>query len=155
MLLRIPREPNEKLPKKKKLNRKDEGVLAENIGKTGFQMLVEDKLILGFDHVGCECRHDGCDSVGIDFLAYLHNGLILGAQIKKDPGNPRKRERRVIDHYEKHPYIQCVIFVSLTKPSAHIDVYWEVRKFLVAVSSDPPIPYEFIRPVRALNSARF
>lgn len=158
MRIKIPRETNQGLLTGKKRKNKpasvNGGTRAENIGKTGFQLLVDDEVIRSYDHVGCECDHDECDSIGIDFIVHLFNGLMLGVQVKKNPGSGRKREKLVEDHYKKHPNIQCVIFISLTKPTAHMDVYWAVIEFLKGAAADPPIDPSFLEPKRVLQPAR-
>jgi hypothetical protein len=72
------------------------------------------------------------DELGIDFLVYLNNGLILPIQVKassKDNGDRRTK------HLKKHPKILFIIFADVEsykrRPEKVIDsVAKEIHDFL-------------------------
>jgi len=159
--LRIPREQSGERRVRKVVSDKPnniddgkyEGKRALKIAISGFEELVEQEVILGYDIVVCPCDR-GTDGRGVDIIGYLFNGLILGVQVKKDPRNSRKRDERIHKHLRDHPLIQLVIFVSLKKPTAYMDVFWEVVNFLKEAAKEPPIPQYFLEPKPKLHEAR-
>lgn len=85
----------------------DRGQRAERAVKQALDIMEKEKTIAGSYQ---NKQHGEVDELGIDFLVYLKNGLILPIQVK---AASKDNENRRVKHIKKHPYVKFIIFVNV------------------------------------------
>ncbi|MCL5017302.1 MAG: hypothetical protein M1155_01385 [Patescibacteria group bacterium] len=107
----------------------DRGRRAEEVVGQVLAIMEKEGLIAGSYR---NKQHGEVDELGIDFLVYMRNGLILPVQVK---AASKDNENRRCKHLKKHPYVPFMIFVNLelhkVRPEKVMnDVLEELRGFL-------------------------
>ena len=85
----------------------DRGRKAEDVVGQVLAMMEKEGLVVGSYR---NKQHGEVDELGMDFLVYLRNGLILPVQVK---AASKDNENRRCKHLKKHPHVPFLIFVDL------------------------------------------
>jgi hypothetical protein len=85
----------------------DRGRRAEEAVGQVLAMMEKEGLIVGSYR---NKQHGEVDELGIDFLVYLRNGLILPVQVK---AASKDNDDRRYKHLKKHPHVPFMVFVNL------------------------------------------
>ena len=107
----------------------DRGQRAEKAVKQALGIMEKEKTIVGSYQ---NKQHGEVDELGIDFLVYLKNGLILPIQVKTAS---KDNENRHAKHMKKHPHVKFLIFVNVelykVRPEKVLDcIMEEIKGFL-------------------------